>query len=395
MVGAMNNKPKMIMAVANDYAFDGRVQRTIEALKQAYEITLISFKSEKKVPIKDFYLKEVLSYKFKEYKGIKSLAKPFFHIYFWLIIIMTVLKKRPLIFYGHDFFMALPGFVIASLTKTYFIYDAHEYIIPTEKHKQGLEERIWYFFEKIAIKKAKLVITVNEEKAKLMKDHYQLAELPIYFRNISPVENGCPTNISNVNIPFSKRESDILIIYQGVMDKSRGLLDFIDAMEFLDDKYVLILIGYGKDYDFFKEYINLKHLEDKIHALEKVSRKELPNIIKKCDIGIIAYGGKSVSLEYCEPNKLYDYAQNNLPVICTDQINLKNIMQKYKIGVTIDFDTNLQRYNPYDIAKGIKNIAQNIDFYKQNIPNFLEDYNWETEKNRLFEAVKRITNNKN
>jgi len=384
------NKKKILMAVANEYAFDGRVQRAVEALKDDFEIRVVAFKSDRKPKTDGFSLVEVEVPSFKENKGIKKIiSNPIIHLYFWLRIFIELIKFKPYIFYGHDFFMAFPGFLISLFTRVHFIYDAHELIVPSKQYKLDLELNFWYFLEKLAIRRAKLIITANEERARIMKEFYGLEEMPVHFRNISKVHDNKESTISET-FPITKKENDLFVIYQGFMDISRGLMDFINAMRYLDETYKLILIGYGKDYEYIKSYIRDNFLDNKIFMLEKVPRKHLPMVISMCDIGIVAYGNNSLNEEYCEPNKLYDYTQLGLPVICTCQTNLKKIIEKYNIGMVTCCDKTKKGQYAQEIANCLIQIRQNLKFHKSNIELFLRDYNWEVEKERLLSHVKKL-----
>lgn len=383
----MSNKPKLLMAVGNDIAFDGRVQRSIDALSADFDITLVCY-SNKKYERNDCKIVSVKFPNFKEFRGIKRLIVPFFHLYFLSIIIFNAIRVKPHIFYGHDFFMALPGYLIKKIFNIFFVYDAHELIIPDKKFEQRKEVAFWYQLEKLAIRKADLIISANEERAKLMKEHYTLRDMPAIFRNISPVK------IANIELPkefkdffAKKKKEDLYIIYQGVMDIDRGISDFIKAMRFLGDNFKLVLVGYGKDYDKIKHLINQEVLFEKVFAFDRVPRELLPIIIKHCDVGIVSYNNLSLNEVYCEPNKLYDYAQMGLCIVATCQINLKKIIEKYKIGVVVGCDNSKNLI--YEIKEAFENVFSNYSYYKDNIKRFLEDYNWDYEKNNLKNAIKK------
>lgn len=381
-------KPKVLMAVGNELAFDGRVQRAADALSDNFDITIIGYSSNSAYRQKNCQIVEIKMPKFKIFTGIKKTLVPFFHLYFFIKILMLFIKIKPDIFYGHDFFMALPGYILSKVFNVFFVYDAHELIIPNEQFEQSLELKVWYFLEKLAVKQANLIIAANEERAKKMQEHYKLKEQPLHFRNLSPLKTEktvftIPTQLKN------KQTGEIWIIYQGVVDFTRGLLYFIDAIKYLDDRFKLIIVGYGKDFNTMMEYVKESNLNEKVIFINKVPRNVLHDVIRLCDIGIVAYANLSLNEVYCEPNKLYDYANVGLPLIVTNQINLVKILNKYKIGKIVGFEQDKKNY-PKEIADAILEIVANYNFFKHNINDFLNEYNWINEKNRLNQKLSEI-----
>lgn len=382
----MQNKRKILMAVGNDIAFDARVQRSIEALKDFFDITLICYSSNYKFDIPGCKIHRVKLPNFKDYKGIKKTFSLFWHFYFFLIVIKYAFKIRPDIFYGHDFFMTLPGWFISTFLKVFFIYDAHELIIPYRGFSQSLEIKFWYYLERLAIKKADLIICANEERAKLMQEHYKLKKIPNFIRNISPViikTDGLDKKL--FKFLEDKKDDDFWVIYQGVIDLNRNLLPFIDAFKSISENIKLFFIGYGKDFDYLNKYIEDNNLTEKVKLLSKVPREFLHFIISKFNVGIVAYSNIGLNEIYCEPNKLYDYTQLGLPVICTCQHNLLKILEKYKIGEIIGCDENNNLSE--EIKRAILKIKSDYKFYQENIKQFLVEYNWDNEKVRLLEIV--------
>lgn len=91
-------------------------------------------------------------------------------------------------------------------------------------------------------------------------------------------------------------------------------------------------------------------------------------------------GGTSViNALYCAPNKIFEYAGSNVPMIGTDVLGLREPFEKYNIGVCCDsLDEEV-------IIDAIKLVDENHEVMKKNCRKFFDSVN-------LDEIVERIIN---
>jgi len=79
------------------------------------------------------------------------------------------------------------------------------------------------------------------------------------------------------------------------------------------------------------------------------------------------------------PNKIFEYALSEVPIICSDLIEMKKIVQKYQIGIAVPFN---------DIEKqimGLKKILRNKkDFIKKSKNS---DLIWESQEIFFMKAI--------
>ena len=73
--------------------------------------------------------------------------------------------------------------------------------------------------------------------------------------------------------------------------------------------------------------------------------------------GIISSRNVCESYYLCLPNKMFEYIQAGLPVLCSEFPEMKNIIQHYHVGLTFNPD------NPIHIANKINEIFFNEDIY--------------------------------
>ena len=90
------------------------------------------------------------------------------------------------------------------------------------------------------------------------------------------------------------------------------------------------------------------------------------------DLGLALDKPISDNYKYALPNKVFDYIQAGIPILCSDLIELKNIVQKYNIGKSISIIT------PEEIAKNIT-FENRLILYSDYLNHFGNiDVDWQT-----------------
>ena len=117
-----------------------------------------------------------------------------------------------------------------------------------------------------------------------------------------------------------------------------------------------------------------------IHFLGNLDLKSLYSILKVSDLGIISYSNINLNNRFCAPNKLYEYAMFNLPMITSDQVLFKRTFKKYKIGIIYNEIKNIKKESYKLINNNLK-----TEFKKFN------DSNKRTfESRKLFNALNKL-----
>ncbi|MBV6713471.1 glycosyltransferase [Paenibacillus chitinolyticus] len=375
---------KVLMPVFNEIDYDGRVQRAAEALSQSYQVTVYSVNSGK-------------GYVHPEY-SLETWDRPIrwkkiHFLVFSLWFIRQSIQNRGSLIYAHDYFMAFPGWLAAKLTRSKFIYDAHELIIPDGNEKMGRRQKIFYLLESWVVRRASRVVAANKERADLMKEYYSLKQTPLVIRNIPPISDyESLGEYTSVLDRYKHHESAIKLVYQGDMSLERGLKKFILAFKYLPEEFRLFLIGGGTDAPRIEELIRKEKLTDRIVMLGKVPRNILPGLLLHFDVGIISYPYKGLNNIYCAPNKLYEYAQAGLPVIATGQPPLKYYVSSYEIGLIAEKEEGQPDNDPSQIASLIREMnPESIAFFKSNLGAFIREHTWENEKAVLLTDMSELS----
>jgi len=395
-----DSKKNILMIVHNEIETDGRVQRVAETLANRYNVTLFCFRPDNEI-IKE---KDKYSHKTVEIKRIPKAYFPQVQYFLnWLNFIFYAIKNKPDIIYAHVHKTSLGGYLTSkmNLVDAKFIYDSHELIVKNTKEKDAEDEDLyywddrWYKHEKFVIKRSNLNIAPNEERAKIMKEHYDLNRTPLVIENKSrkKVYENFKVKIKD-KYPDIDKIKGVKVIYQGSNLLMRNIDDFVKSMKFLPPEFKLLIVGGSKnDQRELKKIIKNNNLLDRVTCLDKVPRSHLYGIMGTCDIGIVSYPFRGLNNYYCASNKIYECAQAGLPVVTTAQPPLKRIIEKYQIGVTISKKekTKNNGLNPRDISKAIKELKNDYEKKKANLEHFIEENSWENEeKEKLINAVSTL-----
>lgn len=356
-------KKKILMVVNTQIQKDARVLRAAKALN-SYDIDLLSMNGDVNYQNDDFVS---LIYENHKLKGF------FLNVAFWIYSIRFCLKNRNkyTLFYFHDYPIVVAGRIASLLCKKKWVYDAHELLL-NHKGVNSYRRNFFLFLEKISIRHANLVVAANDERERIIKFVYKLQNT-INVKNIVDLK---------IELPKSRQP---YIVFQGAVVADRDLHPFIDALPLLDKEIHLKIVGGGDCLAHYQNYVKEKSLEARVDFTGGLPYIELMKQSVCAKVGIIVYKMNGLNYIYCEPNKIYEYAQARLPILVSPQPKLKYLVEKYHMGEVLEYPLNV-----YDVATKIKRIWEDYDSYLVGIEKFVNDYTFENEKQKLCKAVARL-----
>jgi len=369
---------KILAGVYNPIAYDGRVQRSCEALAEDAEVDLVCPVGPPMSPHLPFRVREI---------HLPELAKRRIRRYFAFSchFVRIALATRPDLVCAHNFYMSLPGLLAARLTGSRLVYDAHELIVPERGRSMNKRGIFWYWLERLAVRRADLLIAANSERAHLMRSHYSLNNTPLVIRNIPQAPTDNTDNLDDTPC-LKKVDGEVLFVYEGDLCVARGLDRLVAAFAHLPPNMRLVMVGTGPDEAQIHALVHSLGLVDRCVLMGRVPRKRLHAILRRCDVGLLSYPYEGQNNIYCSPNKIFEYAQAGLPVVSTDQPPLRAMVAAYGIGELIGHDDSLER-----VAAVLRQVGDNPQHYRSALPHFLAEHRWEEEAHRLQAAVQRLS----
>ena len=143
-------------------------------------------------------------------------------------------------------------------------------------------------------------------------------------------------------------ENRIDLVYHGTVDLRRGLMDLVNAVQYLDNRFHLNLVLVGSARNISKLERQARNRPERIHFWDSVPTTEIAKLISRFDIEVIFYIPKSLNLLHALPNKYLEAVQANLAIIHGQSPSMQTISDRYGNGITVGgwtFEALIERLN--------------------------------------------------
>jgi len=406
---------KILVAVWNNFTHDKRVMNISNSLvKAGYHVDVVASKSKKglklfeqnsytvhRIPLfSSLYSKLENSNKRLEKNNstlrsfrtqiknnkLRTIITAFLNwLGFNIGLFFKGLRIKPKIIYANDLDTLTISYFLAKIFRAKLIFDSHELWLYGNKYCNStkLHKLLWKYIQRKLINKTdKVIVTTNYRKDTLSEQYN--------FKNIEVVQN-CP-NFQPVEAHnFFRQEykisSDrVIILYQGLLAKKRGIFSIVDALEDLDN-ISIIFMGMGEDKLSLEEYVADKNLENKVFIKDAVKPYELIKYTSSADIGIQLLFNTDINHYSTISNKLLEYIMAGLAIVGSDFPEIRKILDENENGIVVDpSDTEQIR----EAIVKLVNDKELLKIYKENSKKNRHKYTWENEEKKLLSIVRRL-----
>jgi len=370
---------KAIVSVTNDLFTDQRVNRSCLLLHElGYNVCLVGRRKRTSVHLPERVYK-TFRFKLIFEKGFLFYATFNLRLFFFLLF-----KKADLLL-SNDLDTLLPNYLVSKIKKIPLVYDTHEYFtgVP-EIQERPVVKNVWLQIEKRIFPKLKHIFTVNGSISKLYLDEYG-KEVKIVRNVPSGVQASTIKTRSELGLPLDKK----IVLLQGAgINIDRGAEEAVLSMlpEYGLKDIVLYIIGDGDVVNVLKEMVLKNKLTTKVFFKDKMAADMLFHYTSHADIGLTLDKDTNINYRYSLPNKLFDYIHAQVPVLVTDLVEVKNIVESFNIGVVIN------KCEPQSIAMGISYMLEDKKMYeiwKKNLIIARQKLSWENEQKELKNVFKQ------
>jgi hypothetical protein len=197
-----------------------------------------------------------------------------------------------------------------------------------------------------------------------------------------------------VDYKFHSRNSDLNLLYVGVLDKRR-IYDTISGLSIFMKKNptklqynIINIIGYGSDDEIKKliKTIQEEGLEKTVAFHGPLWHNDLLKYLENTTLGIV-YVPKIPAYDNQPPTKLFEFLLNGIPVLATSTHEMTSYIGTEN-GVLIED-------NPSSFAEGLENLIARLPYLKpESIKESVKDNTWECiVRNRLVNIIHKIAGN--
>ena len=360
---------QLCFAVTNDLSTDQRMQRICSRLSKAgYQVKLVGRRLPESWPLESGnYRQKRLKCWFR--KGFLFYAEFNCRLFFYL------LRTKADVLCAVDLDTVAAVGLAAFFRKKKWTFDAHEYFIETpEVTGRPRVKWFWAWLGRRFVPKCSLAYTVGAGLASIFSEEYK-----IEFHTIRNLPMNDMAVIPSPQSGEGRGEvlDEPIILYQGALNRSRGLEELILAMHQINA--VCWLAGTG---DLDKELIALvkqEKLDDKVKFLGRQSPVELREITAKATIGYNVLRNEGLSYYHSLSNKFFDYIRAGVPSLSPPFPEYEKLLAEYHVGLTCECE-------PEKIKIALNNMLQNpalMEQMKQNCKAAAQELNWENESKKL------------
>lgn len=366
-----------IVSVINDLSTDQRVHKTCTTLHNlGFTVTLVGRKQRKSIDLAPRVYETKRMFLLFE-KG------PLFYAEYQLRLFLYLIFKKSTILVSNDLDTLLPNYIASKLKNVPLVYDTHEVFceVPELQHNP-IKKKIWKRIERWIFPKLKHVFTVNNSISELYSKEYGV--------NIHVVRN----------VPFLKKQTELLsgellnlpkdkkiVVLQGAgINVDRGAEEAVEAMQYVNNA-ILLIIGSGDVIGKLQQMVADLNIQDRVQFIGKVPLEKLLQYTSLADLGLTLDKDTNINYRYSLPNKLFDYIHAGVPVLASNLIEIKKIIDKYAVGDCIS------SHEPQHIASKINNIlndSETLINWKKNTKIAASELNWETEEQQLIKVYKQF-----
>lgn len=372
----MHNKTVLILFLSNFY-YDSRASNLYKSFcERGYKVKVVSFDWM----TNEFKTKRGEISVYKLHKGFLSLT---YYLKFIFILSSNLIRSNAAIIFAEDVYTLPFAVIFSKLKNKKVIYDSRElYGYLASLRKRKIAQAILSSIEKIFIRGAYKIITTGKLDSEHIENKFNLKDT-IVIRNLPFV--------ADISKPFNFREYlDInknvkILLYQGVILHGRGLRPIFKALHKLND-CVLVVLGDGEYREFYQNLAKEEGFIDKVFFWGKVEQPRLLEYTAGADIGISIIENLSLSYYYALPNKMFEYIQAGIPVVSSSFPQMKEVIDKYKVGIYIDPE------NIEEIINVLNNLLNNNELrenLKRNCIIAAKELNWDKEINKLFDLISK------
>ncbi len=379
---------KVVMAVTNDLLTDRRVMRHAETLSEAgCEVECIG----------------------KRELGVKARRGWRFYAEYNVRLMLRLLRSRADIVWANDTDTLAACTLAAKLKGKRLVMDAHE-LFPEVPELIGRErvKRVWEWIERMMMPRCDALLTVCQSIADYYNERYGVEMVVV--RNVRRVESGeWRAESGEWRVESGERRVESgerrvengelkMLLYQGAVNKGRGVDWAIDALEWLEDCR-LVVAGGGDLLEEMKAYAAKKPWAERIAFVGRLMPEELEGLTRRADVGLVMLEDMGLSYHFALPNRIGDFVAAGVPMVVSDLPEMSRVVREFGVGEVIEsgewrVESGERRVESGEwraraLAEAVRRVLAR-EWTEKDFEAARRDMDWDKEKEKLLGIVERF-----
>jgi glycosyltransferase involved in cell wall biosynthesis len=231
----------------------------------------------------------------------------------------------------------LDTLLVGVLAKLHYgcrlVYDAHEFYPVSDPHGKWLDITFFSLVERLLIRHADAVVSVNPLLGEAMRAAYRLDRV----HSVPNAEPWAPGRAPPPGSEMAKiAQGRVRFLFQGRFTPGRGIDELIEGWAQIDAGRAALFLR-GPDNMWRQAAIEhaarLGLLDRGIYFLDAVGEDDLVSAAAEADVGIIPYKPLILNDRLSCPNKLSQYLHAGLVVLANDLPYVQSVLSEAEAGV--------------------------------------------------------------
>lgn len=183
---------------------------------------------------------------------------------------------------------------------------------------------------------------------------------------------------------FIKWKGDRKCVYlQGIDGDRRAAFESVSAVMRMHGFAGVVVGSFDETIKkrLHKEYSD--ELSKRIMFIGKIPQLKIPQYVKQCYTTLVFYKNINPNNYYCEANRFYQSVIMGLPVVVGNNPSMKELVNQYGLGVSIDDDGN----DINKIVNGLNQVITHYDEYQQNNFKYRDKFLWDNQDEVMREII--------
>jgi hypothetical protein len=184
--------------------------------------------------------------------------------------------------------------------------------------------------------------------------------------------------------PRTQTSGSLRILHHGVAHPSRRIELMMEAIAMAGSAFCGSFLLTGSDHAYLRRLQSLA-VSCRCEVLPPVPQQDLIACGSGYDLAILSIYPSNLNYAHCLPNKLYQFIQSRLPIVCGPTPAIARIVSGYEIGVVAD------GFSAAALAAALQSLTPlRLEQMRRNLEQAARELCWEKDQRLLVEAVQAV-----